>query len=220
MVNNKLVLNEEDINELVRQKQVLSVEFIFVQSKTSEKFNDANITYFLRHVKSFICNETCTIPEIEKFWELRNIIYENTHLFRKENPKCTMYYATTSPTTLISEDIHQTIEDGKTTLLESGYLSDEVRFIPLGVKEIQKLYSKIDSDLEATFKFPKNVTFLMKERKLNLPYFGLVDIQEYMNLLIDSETKGVKNVFDDNIRDYLGIENNEVNKNMHNCLKS
>lgn len=220
IVNNKLVLNEEDINVLVEQKQVLSVEFIFVQSKTSEKFNDANITYFLKHVKNFICNEECTIPEIEKFWELRNIIYENSHLFRKENPKCTMYYATTSPTTQISEDINQTIEDGKTALLDSGYLSDEVRFITLGVKEIQKLYRKIDSDLEATFKFPKNVTFSYEGEEIKSAYFGLVEINEYMNLLLDSETMGVKNVFDDNIRDYLGIENNEVNKNMHDCLKS
>ncbi|PEB54502.1 hypothetical protein COM79_25055 [Bacillus cereus] len=219
IVNNKLVLNEEDINILVEQKQVLSVEFIFVQSKTSERFNDANITYFLRHVKNFICSEECTIPEIEKFWELRNIIYENSHLFRKENPKCTMYYATTSPTTQISEDINQTIEHGKAALLDSGYLSDEVRFTTLGVKEIQKLYRKIDSDLEATFKFPKNVTFPYEGEEIKSAYFGLVEINEYMNLLLDSETRGVKNVFDDNIRDYLGIENNEVNKNMHDCLK-
>ncbi|OFC84279.1 AIPR family protein [Bacillus thuringiensis] len=219
IVNNKLVLNEEDINILVEQKQVLSVEFIFVQSKTSERFNDANITYFLRHVKNFICSEECEIPEIEKFWELRNIIYENSHLFRKENPKCTMYYATTSPTTQISEDINQTIEHGKAALLDSGYLSDEVRFTTLGVKEIQKLYRKIDSDLEATFKFPKNVTFPYEGEEIKSAYFGLVEINEYMNLLLDSETMGVKNVFDDNIRDYLGIENNEVNKNMHNCLK-
>jgi len=41
-----------------------------------------------------------------------------------------------------------------------------------------------------------------------------------MYLLLDSETMGFKNVFDNNIRDYLGIENNEVNKNMHDCLKS
>lgn len=219
MVNNKLVLNEEDINVLVDQKQVLSVEFIFVQSKTSEKFNDSNVGYFLNHVKKFICNDKCTIPEIENFWELRNIIYENSHLFRKENPKCTMYYATTSPTTQISDDIDQTINDGVKVLLESGYLSDEVRFIPLGVKQIQKLYRKIDSDLEATFKFPKNVTFSYEGDEIKSAYFGLVEIQEYMNLLIDDETKGVKNVFDDNIRDYLGVDNNEVNKNMHDRLK-
>ncbi|MGE7693135.1 AIPR family protein [Lysinibacillus sp. NPDC094177] len=220
MVNNKLVLNEEDINVLVEQKQVLSVEFIFVQSKAAEKFNDTNITYFLAHVNQFICNETCTIPEITKFWELRNIIYENSHLFRKENPKCTMYYATTSPTSQISEDIIQTINNGKTALLDSGYLSDEVKFLPLGVKEIQKLYRKIDSDLEATFKFPKNVTFPYEGDEIKSAYFGLVEIQEYMNLLLDNETMGVKNVFDDNIRDYLGIDNNEVNKNMHDRLKS
>ncbi|WP_052087905.1 AIPR family protein [Paenibacillus wynnii] len=220
IVNNKIVLNEEDIKILVQEKQILSVEFIFVQSKTSEKFNDSQVSYFFRHVKQFVCNEECTIPEISKFWELRNIIYANSNLFRKENPKCIMYYATTSPTTQISSDINETINDGKNALLESGFLSDDVKFIPLGVREIQKLYRKIDSDLEATFKFPKNVTFPYEGSKIKSAYFGLVEIQEYMNLLLDSETNGVKNVFDDNIRDYLGIDNNDVNKNMHDCLKS
>lgn len=220
IVNNKIVLNEEDINILVQEKQILSVEFIFVQSKTSDKFNDSQVSYFLKHVNQFVCNEECLINGLEKFWELRNIIYANSNLFRKENPKCTMYYATTSLTTQISSDITQTINDGKKVLLENGFLSDEVKFIPLGVKEIQKLYRKIDSDLEATFKFPKNVTYPFEGSEIKSAYFGLVEIQEYMNLLLDSETNGVKNVFDDNIRDYLGIDNNEVNKNMHNCLKS
>ncbi|WHX66061.1 AIPR family protein [Peribacillus frigoritolerans] len=218
LVNNKLILNEEDINVLVQEKQVLSVEFIFVQSKTSENFSDSNINYFFTHVNNFICNEECTIPEIENFWELRNIIYENSHLFRKENPKCTMYYASTSPSTKISDDIDLTIKAGKKVLLESGFLSDEVTLTPLGVKEIQKLYRKIDSDLEATFKFPKNVTYAYEGEEITSAYFGLVEIEEYMKLLLDEETKGVKNVFDDNIRDYLGIDNNEVNKNMHDRL--
>lgn len=177
IVNNKLILNEEDLNVLVEQKQVLSVEFIFVQSKTSESFNDALVGHFLRNVKNFICNENCTIPEIEKFWELRNIIYDNSHLFRKENPKCTLYYATTSLTTQISEDIKSTIQDGKKALLDSGYLSDDVKFHPLGVKEIQKLYRKIDSDLEATFKFPKNVTYPYEGEEIKSAYFGLVEIK-------------------------------------------
>lgn len=218
IVNNKLILNEEDLSILVEQKQILSVEFIFVQSKTSESFNDALVGHFLKNVKNFICNEECTIPEIEKFWELRNIIYDNSNLFRKENPRCTLYYATTSLTTQISSDIEQTIKEGKQALLDSGYLSDDVKFQPLGVKEIQKLYRKIDSDLEATFKFPKNVTYPYEGEEIKSAYFGLVEIKEYMNLLLDNETQGVKNVFEDNIRDYLGTDGNEVNKNMYDRL--
>ncbi|MDK3122720.1 hypothetical protein EHZ13_15800, partial [Clostridium perfringens] len=43
-------------------------------------------------------------------------------------------------------------------------------------------------------------------------------IREYVKLLLDSETKGIKNVFEDNIRDYLGVENNDVNRNMKERL--
>jgi hypothetical protein len=218
LVNNKIILNEEDINVLIDERQILSVDFIFIQSKTSEHFSDADITYFLKYVSKFINEEVCDIPELAKYWELKNIIYDNSHLFRKGNPSCTMYYATTSPTTQISGDIQSTIDDGVKTLRESGVLSDEVKFIPLGVKEIQRLYRKIDSELEATFKFAKNVTYAYDGEKITSAYFGLVDISEYMNLLMDDETMGVKNVFDDNIRDYLGVENNEVNKNMQDRL--
>ena len=47
-----------------------------------------------------------------------------------------------------------------------------------------------------------------------------IRINEYIKLLIDEETKGVKNVFDDNIRDFLGLDGNEVNSNMFNRLTS
>jgi hypothetical protein len=220
IINNKIILSEEDIKILVDNNQILSVDFIFVQSKTSVKFSDSDITYFLKHVKKFITEEDCTIPEIEKFWELKNIIYANSHLFRKGNPNCTMYYANTSPTTELSVDINSSIKEGIEELHNTGLLSDNVEFHSLGVKEIQRLYRKIDADLEATFRFPKNITFSYEGEKITSAYFGLVEIGEYMNLLIDEETSGVKNVFEDNIRDYLGTQNNEVNKNMQNRLLS
>ena len=220
IVNNRLIITEEDLNTLIHQNHILSVEFIFVQSKTSEGFKDADVAYFFTNVENFICNENCTIPEIAKFWDIKNIIFENSHLFRKENPKCTLYYATTSPTTNISDDITETIEREISKLKDTGLLSEEIIFNPLGVKQIQKLYRKIDSDLEATFRFPKNVTYTYDGEEIQSAYFGLVEINEYIKLLIDEETKGVKNVFDDNIRDFLGLDGNEVNSNMFNRLTS
>ena len=74
--------------------------------------------------------------------------------------------------------------------------------------------------MEATFRFPKNVTYTYDGEEIQSAYFGLVEINEYIKLLIDEETKGVKNVFDDNIRDFLGLDGNEVNSNMFNRLTS
>jgi AIPR protein len=218
LVNNKLVINEEDLNELIKNNSVLSVDFIFVQSKSSPHFSDSEIGYFFKNIKKFISEEKCSINELEKFWELKNIIYKNSHLFRKGNPNCIMYYATSSPTTKLSADIQETINEGIQSLSDTGLLSEHIKFYSLGVKEIQRLYRKIISDLEATFLFPKNVTFSYDGEKITSAYFGLVDISEFMKLLRDEETGGVKNVFEDNIRDYLGIENNEVNRNMRDRL--
>ncbi len=218
LVNNKLIINEEDIEEIIDSKNKFSVDFIFVQSKTSANFNDAKVSYFFRNIEKFITEEECSIKELEKFWEIKNIIYKNSRLFKKENPNCIMYYATSSSTTEISADIDETITEGKKRLNDTGYLSDIIEFHPLGVKEIQKLYRKIDADLEAEFLFPKNVTFSYNGEKVTSAYFGLVDIKEYINLLYDKETSGIKNVFEDNIRDYLGVENNDVNTSMKKRL--
>ena len=54
LVNNKMIINEEDLRELIRSKSVLSVDFIFVQTKSSEHFNDTEVSYFMKHVKKFI----------------------------------------------------------------------------------------------------------------------------------------------------------------------
>lgn len=220
IVNNKMILNEEDINELVKSKSVLAVDFIFVQSKSAESFKDNEVNYFFTQIQNFISEEKCSIKELEKFWELKNIIYDNSHLFRKGNPNCIMYYATSSGMTEISADLEKTIDDGKKRLSDTGLLSEDIQFHPLGVKEIQRLYRKIDADLEAQFNFPKYVTFSYDDPKITAAYFGLVNINEYVKLLIDNETKGIKNVFEDNIRDYLGSDDNEVNKNMKNRLLS
>ncbi|ANF98864.1 hypothetical protein AR543_16105 [Paenibacillus bovis] len=218
LVNNKLILNEEDIEEIILNKNKFSVDFIFVQAKTSSSFNDSKVNYFINIVEEFITEEKCSIKELEKFWEIKNIIYKNSKLFKKENPNCLMYYATSSTTTELSKDIHESINRGKKRLNNTGYLSDVIEFYPLGVKEIQKLYRKIDADLEASFLFPKNVTFSYKGEKVTSAYFGLVDIQQYMNLLYDRSTAGIKNVFEDNIRDYLGVDNNDVNNSMKERL--
>ncbi|WEV19203.1 AIPR family protein [Clostridium perfringens] len=218
LINNKMILNEEDLMQLIANKTVLSVDFIFVQTKSADHFDDKEVNYFFKYIKKFIEEEECSIKELEKFWEIKNIIYENSHLFRKGNPNCIMYYANCSSTTELSADLKETIEEGKRAIENTSLISEKLEFIPLGIKEIQKLYRKIDADLEAQFNFPKHVTFSYDDDKITSAYFGIVDIREYVKLLLDSETKGIKNVFEDNIRDYLGVENNDVNRNMKERL--
>lgn len=220
IVNNRLILNEDDINILLENNSILSVEFIFIQSKTSDKLNDPEISYYLRHIKNFIGEEECTINGLEKFWELKNIIYSNSNLFKKGNPRCIIYYATASNNSQISQDIQQTINQGIEELNDIGMLDEDIKFYNIGAKEIQRLYRKIDAELEAIIRFPKNVSFAYEGNKITSAYFGLVDVNEYIKLLKDEETCGIKNVFEDNIRDFLGIEGNEVNKNMQGRLLS
>ncbi len=216
-------LSNEDLEFSIDSGETLDVEFIFTQSKTSGGFSDDKLNYFFKNVNKFIMEFECTIPELEEFWELKNKIYDNSKLLRKGNPKCYLYYATFSQTTGLSKDILESIDDGLELLNSSGYLSDKensVLFTPIGIKEIQKFYRKINEDLEATILLPKVLTYSYDGNNIQSAYFGLIDINQYIKLLYDSETNGIKRVFDDNIRDFLGIADNEVNTNMENRLKS
>ncbi|MCT4633020.1 MAG: AIPR family protein [Firmicutes bacterium] len=223
IVNNRMISTEEDLEYSIETAETLDVEFIFTQSKTSNSFSDDKINYFFKNINKFIIEEECSIPEIETHWELKNKIYANSNLLRKGNPRCHLYYATQSQTTQLSSDIQQSIDDGLELLNSSGYLSDNenaITFTPIGIKEIQKFYRNITQDLEATILLPKVLTYSYDGENIQSAYFGLVDINQYIKLLFDDETNGVRRVFDDNIRDFLGIIDNEVNTNMENCLKS
>lgn len=217
IVNNKLVNEVEEIKDLIEINKVLNVKFVLIQSKTSSSFSNPDILNFFAWTESFFLGEkeAFSSEEMKKFLELKEFIYdtENCKYMSKANPILEMYYTTTG--NWVNDKNLQIIVENNKNKLKSCNLFSKIDFTPVGASEIQDLYRKTKEKSFATFDFGKRVT-IPTDGKIKEGYYGIISFEEYRKIIIDDKDN-MKNVFEDNIRDFLG-EDNDVNESMNETL--
>lgn len=201
---------------LIEINKTISVKFVLVQSKTSEKFENSLISNFLTYSASFFCGTNIfKTPEMEKFIELKNYIFSKGSKLKK-NPELLLYYVTSGTWNDNDENLKESISIGKRNLSQTNLFSN-IEFFPCGFSEIQSLYRKTREKLTATFTFEKRIT-MYSISDVEVGYSGVLPFKEFKKLIIE-ENGTVKPVFEDNIRDYLG-PNLDVNQNICKTIES
>lgn len=217
IVNNKLITEVEEIKDLIELNKVLNVKFVLIQSKTSNSFSNQDILNFFAWTEIFFCGDNTSFAseEMKKFIELKEYIYstENCKYMSKANPILEMYYTTTG-NWVNDSNLEVIIENNKNKLKQSNLFS-KVNFNPIGASEIQELYRKTKEKSFATFNFSKRVT-IPTDGNIKEGYYGIIPFAEYRKIIIDDKDN-IKNVFEDNIRDFLG-DDNDVNESMNETL--
>jgi len=97
IVNNKLCNSIQEIEELIELNRILTVSFIIIQSKTSNKFEGAQIENMFRWTKTFF-NEQSNLfvtNEMQNFIEMKEYIYSNSKYMKDRNPICSIYFCST-----------------------------------------------------------------------------------------------------------------------------
>lgn len=218
IVNNKLCSSTEEIQNLIDLNRTLTVTFIFIQSKTSTKFEGTQIDNLFRWTKVFFqgSGDLFVTEEMRNFIEMKNFIFTNSKYMKDRNPICNLYFCSTG-TWSDDPNLLQVIDSNKKEL-ENLSLFETVHFFPCDAKIIQKLYRKTKEPVEANIKFEKKVT-IPTIPLIKVAYSGMLPFSEFRNIIID-ESDNIKSVFEDNIRDYLEQENNPVNSDISNTLKN
>jgi hypothetical protein len=217
IVNNKLVQTTNDIDTLIQQNQNIAVKFIIIQTKTSEKFNNREMTNLFTYANCFFTGDPTVFntEEMHKFLELKDYIFDKGNKLKK-NPELFLFYVTLGMWNSSDKNL-VTAQDLGTKNLKASRLFSDVKFIPIGVSEIQDYYRKSKSKLTATFNFEKRVSmYSLNENEVG--YTGVLPFREFKKLLLE-ESGAVKPVFEDNIRDYLG-PNEDVNKSIRRTLET
>ena len=96
-------------------------------------------------------------------------------------------------------------------------LFQEVQFTPVDVNLIQKYYRNTIDVIETEIDFSQKI-LLPDIPKINQSYLGYVEYDEYLKLIVGENGEIRKNVFYDNVRDYQG--DNEVNLEIAETVKS
>lgn len=214
IVNDKLIENCDEIIEIIDNGFKLKVEYLFIQSKTTEGFKSAEIGQFTHGILDFFSENPKIVrnEEIEKFAEISNFLIDNSaHM--QQTPSCKVYYVTLGR--LVEDtNLDNRIESGKQDLLNTN-IFNSVSYQRLGAAEICKIYRKTKDAVSSTINFSSKVALPTIEG-VDEAYVGVLPLSEFAKIIKDENGK-IKNVFDDNVRDFQGI-GNPVNEKIDNTL--
>lgn len=214
IVNGYLIEEEEEFLDILNSSKFLDCDIVFIQSKTSSKFEGSQIGNFIFGVKDFISDEPKLVhneklKEKKMLWEK---IIENSQYMHNRLPRCRLYYATTG-SWQNDKNLLGVSESGSKEIKDS-HLFEEVDFKYLGADEIRRLYQETKNKLSVTITFQNRVTF-PDINGVDEAYMGCLPFGEFLKLIQD-ESGHLFNIFDENIRDFLG--DNEVNKKIGETL--
>ena len=214
IVNGVLIESTEEINDLIEKNGTIEVDFTFIQSKTSSNFSTSELNNFIFGVKDFfsVSPKLRRNESLQKFADLANHIYNNAPKL-KNNPTCKLFYVTTGKWV---NDINliAVIISGKEDL-ENTNLFDLIEITPLGARELATYYRKTKESVSTTISFTNRLT-IPEISGISEAYIGLIPYSEFLKI-VANEDQNLLNVFEDNVRDFQG-ENNDVNSGIASTI--
>lgn len=215
IVNGKLVNSTEEIDDLIAMNKFIEVSFIFIQAKISNSFHGTDIGNILFSVKNFFSDTPSILgtPEIKDQYTVAQKILDHFPIMTKGKPTLDIYFATNGEWANEASQ-NAVVNNGKEELKRLNYFSD-IEFHPVSSTEVHTMYQKSKEKSNATFTFKDKIT-LSDIFGVEEAYFGVLPFSEFRNIIL-SENNTIKNIFYDNVRDYLG--DNPVNESIEVTLR-
>jgi AIPR protein len=216
IINGALISDIESLTDLDSSGD-FDVTFVFVQADRGAGFDAAKIGNFGFAVFDFF-KETPTLPrtpEIAPVSAIMTEIYKQAVKFKRGNPACRLYFATTGTWTndLVLEGRRQAVVND----LLGTNLFREVTFTPLGAEGIQRLYRQSKNAIEREFVFENRVT-LPEVPGVDQAFLGFLPVPELRKIVTDDNGGMLSGLFYSNPRDWQDY--NDVNAEIKDTLKS
>ncbi len=215
IVNGRLILDEDELNDVVEDTHFLDADITFIQAKTSTSFDGSAIGSFIHGVKDFL-NDEPQLNQNEKIKSMKDVwekVIEKSSYMTNRRPTCRLYYVCTGRWQE-DQNLMAIINSGKKELEQIG-IFEEVFVDALGASEIQRLFHETKNKLSSTITFQNKIT-LPDIQGVSEAYLGVLPFIEYLKLVQD-ENQVIYNIFDDNVRDFQG--GNTVNKKIKSTLE-
>lgn len=215
LVNEHIVTSIDDVNFFKKSLRRLDVQFVFLQSKESPKFEMGEISKFIFGVKNFFkdTNSLKVNEKVKKLQAIKDFIYESS-IDMDVNPVCSMYYITTGEWKN-DQNVRAVIEEGENDLKKTNLFS-KVYLDPIDSEKLKNIYRSLRQKVLKEITFEKN-TILPKIDKVRTAYIGILPCAEYIELISDSDGNINKQLFYDNVRDFQG--HNPVNRDIEHTVK-
>lgn len=214
IIEGEIIYSIEELEEIFNDRKVDDVQVILIQSKTSSKFEGNEIRNFGDGIYDFVSGTNNSAnSDISYKIDQFNFIIDNIEKVSRLRAKA--YFVTTG-IWMDDKNINSKIEKVK-KLIESTQLFDTFDFYPIDASALKRYYRSIGSQIEKKFQFSEKIA-LPDINGVIEAYIGYVNVNEYLNILLDDEGELRKSLFYDNVRDYQG--KNEVNSKIELTLQS
>lgn len=221
VLNNKYISTFGELEDILESGMEFSVEIYFIQAKTSDKFDGKEMLQFGTGVLDvFKDGNSLTKVRNEKIKEKCKMIQMllSNYDFFKPSPRCYLYYVTTG-TWLDDQNLLSDKEKIMSDIKNLDIFENNIEFYTYGSKEIRKHYELTKVQNSATFELKEKIELPYMEG-VEESYLATLPIKEYLKLIVDDQNKIIKGIFELNVRDFNGIQNNRVNQEIINTINS
>lgn len=202
-----------------RPKRNMKVDIYFIQAKTSEKYDRGDILKFGDGVEDF-SKEISTLPQgdfIKSQKRIFELLFTRLDKIANGCPSVHLRYVCTSDNG-IAKEIDATRQNIIRNL-ENTHLYNDVDFAFIGSEELSKLWLKSRNKISANLSTMWIQSF-PPMKGVEQAYLLIVSAKQYVeSILMDDDKKKRGNIYDENVRAFLG-ENNPVNKEIKETIDS
>lgn len=218
IVNDRLIMESEDLQCALKDANVLSVKFVFIQTKTSESFSGSEIGDFIYGVKAFFEDSTerpTTNEKMERLIKIKDEIYAQS-IKCPVSPIVELYYVCCGKWDESNGLLDRINTDLKPLRNSSDF--SQVNFYPYDSEKVIITYKELKKKIAKTISMDKRMTFPTIEG-VTQAFMGIVRCKDFVSILTDSDGKMLTNIFEDNVRDFQGynIVNNEIKETINHA---
>lgn len=217
IINERLITEKEELESIIANDSEIDVRFVFIQSKTSERFSSSEIGDFIYGVKAFFESKEkrpTTNEKMENLISIKDLVYENS-ISLSSPPVLDLYYVCCgkwSDTNGIQKRIDIEIQP----LIDNSDFS-KVEFYKYDSEKIITTFKELKKKISRSILMEKRATF-PSINGVKQAYIGFVKCKDYIKLLEDSDGNILNNIFEDNVRDFQGY--NVINSEIKNTLEN
>jgi hypothetical protein len=220
IIDGELVTTVDEATTIFkRNKKNMLVHIVFMQAKTSEKFELGEILKFGNGVSTFL-SDSPNLPQgefIQHSKELFNLIIDNVPKIASGKPNCHLFYITTGKYNQEREieGSFKNIQDNINRLS----LFNSISLTPIDEPELIKLWASTSERVKARLE-TQGYIFYPEISGINEAYIAIVPATNFVhNVLCDQDGKLRNFLFQENVRAFLGKENS-VNKMIQDTLRN
>lgn len=208
IINEELVLSKEDAEAVFNsQRKNHDVDIIFVQSKRSESYDLGDFLKFKESILKFVSSDEYLSHDDTQnnARDIFEVVLDSVPKIRNGKPSFYGRYVTTG-IYRHPEAIEYAKNEFITQLDELGYFSN-IDFDFIGRNEVTKLWVETYSGVTSKLTMYSNAPF-PAINGIEEAYLAVVKAKDFINELLTNEEGNLRNnVFEENVRAFLGVDN-------------